>query len=224
MTENPAADAYWTEYERLWNQTVDALTAAVRLDHPEHGQADFADFLSSALRATVANVGSIDTALAGRSGSWEADKIAELLRDGAGNERADLVQFRTERVIVPLNVEELVENTYQDLPDRNDLPSYCDTVLRIGDDDDQREAAYRRYADSYRAYAERFAAAVLTAAWDIPGLRSEQVSVQVEADPDYSPRGNVTNPGEDDWLVWHLWSTAFATVGMPTVPSDAAEM
>ena len=61
MTDNPAADAYWTEYERLWNQTVGALTAAVRLNHPEHGQADFASFLSSAPRATVANVGSIDT-------------------------------------------------------------------------------------------------------------------------------------------------------------------
>lgn len=223
MMDNPAADAYWTEYERLWNQTVDALTAAVRLNHPEHGQADFAYFLSSALRATVANVGSIDTALAGRSGSWEANKVAELLHDGAGNDRAELVQFRTERVVVPLNVEELVDEAWQGNHDTGELFPYGEAEIAAGDDDELRADVYRRYAAGYRAYAERFVAAVYSAAWDIPGLASKQVSVLVETDPDYHPgEDSVTNPNdfEGDWLVRHLWSKAFAAVGMPTVPAE----
>lgn len=227
MTDNPAVDAYWTEYERLWNQTVDALTAAVRLDHPEHGQADFADFLSSAIRATVANVGSVDTALAGRSGSWEADKVAELLRDGAGSDRVDLVQYRTERVIVPLNVEDLVDEAWQCGHDAGELLPYGEADIAAGASDELREDVYRRYAAGYRAYAERFVAAVYSAAWDTPGLASKQVSVLVETDPDYQPgQDSVTNPNEfeGDWLVRHLWSKAFAAVGMPTVPSDTAEM
>lgn len=227
MTDNPAVDAYWTEYERLWNQTVDALTAAVRLDHPEHGQADFADFLSSAIRATVANVGSVDTALAGRPGSWEADKVAELLRDGAGSDRVDLVQYRTERVIVPLNVEDLVDEAWQCGHDAGELLPYGEADIAAGASDELREDVYRRYAAGYRAYAERFVAAVYSAAWDTPGLASKQVSVLVETDPDYQPgQDSVTNPNEfeGDWLVRHLWSKAFAAVGMPTVPSDTAEM
>lgn len=227
MTDNPAADAYWTEYERLWNQTVGALTAAVRLNHPEHGQADFAYFLSSALRATVANVGSIDTALAGRSGSWEANKVAELLHDGAGNDRAELVQYRTERVIVPLNVEDLVDEAWQGGHDNGGLLPYGEAEIAAGDGDELRADVYRRYAAGYRAYAERFVAAVYSAAWDTPGLASKQVSVLVETDPDYQPgQDSVTNPNEfeGDWLVRHLWSKAFAAVGMPTVPSDTAEM
>ena len=52
------AEAYATEYRRLWDATVATLTAAVQLDHPQHGPVDFSDFLASALGAVAANVGS----------------------------------------------------------------------------------------------------------------------------------------------------------------------
>ena len=38
-------EAYATEYRRLWDATVATLTAAVQLDHPQHGPVDFSDFL-----------------------------------------------------------------------------------------------------------------------------------------------------------------------------------
>lgn len=239
MTDNPAVDAYWTEYERLWNQTVDALTTAVRLDHPERRQLDFAGFVYSALRATLANVGSVDDALSALSESPEADQLDGLLRSCVGTDpidpdpfhfehyRADLVQFRTERVIVPLNIEQLVDDAWQDSRGEGSLLPYSEAIMGAEGSDELRESVYRRYAESYRAYAERFAAAVLAATLNVPGLRSELVSVQVEADPDYSlENGHVTNPieYEGDGLAWHLWSTALASVGMPAVPSDATEM
>ena len=37
------AEAYATEYRRLWDATVATLTAAVQLDHPQHGPVDFSD-------------------------------------------------------------------------------------------------------------------------------------------------------------------------------------
>lgn len=37
------AEAYATEYQRLWDATVPTLTAAVQLDHPQHGPVDFSD-------------------------------------------------------------------------------------------------------------------------------------------------------------------------------------
>ena len=60
----------------LWARTVDTLTQAVRLTRPGPDGAtepdDFADFLSSALLAVAANVGSVHRLTAGRPGSWEA--------------------------------------------------------------------------------------------------------------------------------------------------------
>ena len=34
------SEAYATEYRRLWDATVATLTAAVQLDHPQHGPVD----------------------------------------------------------------------------------------------------------------------------------------------------------------------------------------
>lgn len=59
------AEAYDSEYRRLWNVTVDTLTAAVRLRHPQHGAADFGDFLVSVIAAVAANVGSAERVIAG---------------------------------------------------------------------------------------------------------------------------------------------------------------
>lgn len=38
--EPDPAEAFTTEYRRLWDATVATLTAAVRLRHPQHGAAE----------------------------------------------------------------------------------------------------------------------------------------------------------------------------------------
>lgn len=223
---DPAVEA---ERDRLWKQAVDTLTAVARLDRFDRdGEAeDFAVFLAFALRATVANLGGLERLQERMQPSCEADKLTELLNECAGYDPHDLIQFRTERVVVPLNVEDLVDEAWQGGHDAGSLLPHGEADIAAGDDDEQRAAVYHRYAAGYRAYAERFVAAVYSAAWDTPGLTSDQVSVIVETDPDYRPgEDSVTNPNdfEADWLVRHLWSKAFAAVGMPTVPSDTAEM
>lgn len=111
-------EAYATEYQRLWDATVATLTAAVQLDHPQHGPVDFSDFLASALGAVAANVGSAYRITAGRPGSWESDALSQLVGGTVGYDADPVVLAprRTLPVIVPLNVAQLVTEAYQDAP------------------------------------------------------------------------------------------------------------
>lgn len=112
------AEAYAIEYRRLWDATVATLTAAVQLDHPQHGPVDFSDFLASALGAVAANVGSANRITAGRPGSWESDALGQLVAGTVGYDADPVVLAprRTLPVIVPLNVAQLVTEAYQDAP------------------------------------------------------------------------------------------------------------
>ena len=94
------------------------LTAAVQLDHPQHGPVDFSDFLASALGAVAANVGSGYRITAGRPGSWESDALGQLVAGTVGYDADPVVLAprRTLPVIVPLNVAQLVTEAYQDAP------------------------------------------------------------------------------------------------------------
>lgn len=238
MTENtdiPTADEYkglwhktlWDEHSRLWQEAVDSLTAAARFELFDTGPLDFTEFLATALQATIANVGDIEHLLSAQPSSWEAQKLAELVRECAGQDRDALIRYRTDPVVVPLNVEELVFDAWNDAgPETRGglLPPYGEALNEAGDDDEAHDAVTASYTLCYRAYAQRFAAAVLAAAWDVPGLASEQVSVRVEASPEYEiSESRVTNPTDmdADWLVRHLWSAALAEVGGPTFPGNA---
>jgi len=118
IDDNPAERAYIVERQRLWDTTVDVLTAAVQLDHPQHGAADFADFLASALGAVAANVGSTERITAGRPGSWEADLLVQLVNGTVGWDLTseDLAQWRTIPILVRLNVAQLVSESRMDAP------------------------------------------------------------------------------------------------------------
>jgi len=109
-------EAYAEEYRRLWDTTVATLTAAVRLTRPQHGAMDFADFLAAALGAVAANVGSAERITAGRPESWESDLLAQLVAGTIGYETTpeELAARRTEPVVVPLNVAQLVNEARTD--------------------------------------------------------------------------------------------------------------
>lgn len=136
MTEQGAQLAYDTEYRRLWDSTVDTLTAAVQLVHPERGAMDFPDFLASALGTVAANVGSASRITAGRPGSWESDALGRLVAGTVGYDAdaLELAPRRTVPVLVPLNVAQLVAEAYEDAPaERREamLPHVDDAVQVI---------------------------------------------------------------------------------------------
>jgi hypothetical protein len=178
MTEQQASpgpdptEAYATEYRRLWDATVATLTAAVQLDHPQHGAVDFSDFLASALGAVAANVGSAERITAGRPGSWESDALGQLVTGTVGYDAdaVELAPLRTVPVLVPLNVAQLVTEAYQDAPhERREtmLPHVDDAaqvLYRAGEEwraahpapaEDAPEAEWETYSAAEDAQAEQ---------------------------------------------------------------------
>jgi hypothetical protein len=237
------AEAYVTEYRRLWDATVATLTAAVRVNHPQHGAVDFADFLASALGAVAGNVGSGERITAGRPGSWESDLVAQLVTGTVGDDGAALATYRTEPVVVRLNVAQLVIEAREDAREQERdgmLVDLADAIDALPDPwGDGREPTEeeesdwaaaeahlrRRYTEAYEAYAQRFAAAVAEAAEGIEGL-SVPVEVKAETDPEASwgHDQETTNPqewAEDDELACRLWAAARQRAGVPRLDDTA---
>lgn len=175
----------------LWARTVEVLTQAVRLTRPGLDGAtepdDFADFLSSALVAVAANVGSVHRLTAGRPGSWEADLVHQLAYGAlAGDDPDFLIAHRTAPVRIPLNVAQLVDDEgphaeppVVSLDEATGAIAWPDEDPDLTDDQyDAAEAAavaaeadlLRRYAEAYTDYATRFAALVDAEARTIRGL------------------------------------------------------
>lgn len=122
---------------------------------------------------------------------------------------------RSEPITISLNVAQLVE-------DEDHLPgvlvSYDEAVFDARDDDVAEELA-SRYSVAYLAYAQVFAAAIDAEAEKHPGL-SGLVALNVDASiTGRSAQGDrrVHNPTEwdSDTLVWHLWSAARQSAGLP---------
>ncbi len=237
---NGASDegsAYDDERAVLWGKAVRALTAAVRLD------LDFGDFLGSALAAVAGNVGDTDRLIAGRPGSWEADLVMNLAGGTVGYDQdlTALARYRTEPVVVPLNVHDLLVDEANKFETPYEQEMYeiderlSDIAESIADSDDgarryeaalleastAEDAAKARWTAKYTAYAEAFAVAVAQEAAQIEGL---QVPVTLRANasldgarPDGLHDGDAENPDVGvDPLVLHLWQAARRAVPLPT--------
>jgi hypothetical protein len=145
--------------DRGWDEVlavaVRVLTEAARLRRPvlrqaEGGgwepdplrteRADWAEIVTLAVAGAAANVGSIDRALEGRPGSWEADAVRSLLESTVGHDSAHLLEHRTEPIRVTLRPAEILSDLgYAALYDesRQILQSEQDRHLwryRLGED------------------------------------------------------------------------------------------
>lgn len=86
----------------------DADSGVWRKDPTHTQQADWAEFVTQALAGAAANVGSVDAALAGRPGSWEADAVRNLLYCTVGYDEQYLFEHRTEPLRVVVDVEQVL--------------------------------------------------------------------------------------------------------------------
>lgn len=94
-------------------QAIAALTAAAQTTRiigqgtpNEHSEpADFAEIACHVLTSVAANVGSVETLLAGRPGSWEADYVRQIVQSTAGDEPDELLRWRTVPVRLAVDVE-----------------------------------------------------------------------------------------------------------------------
>lgn len=215
------AEQYAANRNRLWVTATAALTAAAKLTHPTGHQLDFADFLADSLAAVTANLGGVAELLAGRSGSWEAALVDQLVNGTLGYDSTDaeLIRRRTEPVTVTLNVASLVDQhaapgngPYIDALDE------LDARYDVANESEQEHLdvaageLHRDWTDRYIAYADRFSAAVHAAAAQL-GV-TVPVTVEASTDPDnvYGQPDNTGDPGwadrHTDLLAWQLWRAA----------------
>jgi hypothetical protein len=117
---NEVADRGWDE---VLADAIRVLTEATRLrrsvlqqsggtgwePHPTQTEpADWAEFITLAVAGAAANVGSIEKALEGRPGSWEADAVRGMLLATLGENSAELLRHRTEPIRVVLRPAEIL--------------------------------------------------------------------------------------------------------------------
>lgn len=186
---------------------------------PDREPADWAEFVSQALVGAVANVGSIDVALSGRPGSWEADGFRNLLTSTVGYDEASLLEHRTEPIVVELFVDEILvdlgawkpyDDAQREIAARYDalgIPtaSTPEGAALLAPATDEQEPQADELADleerleqqrerDWAAYGEALKAAVEAAAGRLEGLR---VSVVVTVDLQTFRRAE--DRGGDSW-------------------------
>jgi hypothetical protein len=133
---SPSRDA--TAYDQLLRDAVTALTAAARLTWTDRGPdgtalsrpCDWAEFVTLALAGAAANIGGVETVLAGRPGSWEADAVRSLLTATVGHDEQQLLEHRTDPVVVSINVDDMMV----DLGAWQAYDDACDALQRRYDD------------------------------------------------------------------------------------------
>jgi hypothetical protein len=105
---------------------VRALTAAARDTYTDRDggthRYDFAELACQVLTTVAANLGGVEALLDTRPGSWEADHVRRIVYATAGDEREQLLRWRTEPVRLVLHVEDLFTDLgldwlYQDAAD-----------------------------------------------------------------------------------------------------------
>lgn len=165
---------------------VDVLADAVRvLTEAARTSSDWAEFVTLALAGAAANVGSVEAALAGRPGSWEADGVRSLLTSTVGYDEQYLLEHRTEPVRVVLYVDEILYDldiglAYDDAARQLAArPATTDAENdALGELEDRLEQQRRQ---DWQAHGAALEAAVHAAAAQLPGL-SVPVSVVVDLD------------------------------------------
>jgi len=102
--------------------------------------ADWAEFITLAVAGAAANVGSVERALQGRPGSWEADAVRSMLMSTVGEEPAELLRHRTEPLQVVLRPAEI-------LSDLGYAAMYDESRRAIQAEQDRRVWRYRLGSD-----------------------------------------------------------------------------
>src|SRR5215475_8101530 len=223
-------------YEEVLADAVRVLTEAAR------GTADWAEFVTLALAGAAANLGGVELALAGRPGSWEADKVRGLLHSTVGEDEQHLLGHRTEPLVVPVHVEDiLIElgiwalyfDASAELDGREeavlararsdygplsviveDLPAVEQAAL--AGLDRLRGALEAQREREWSAYGEAFRASVLQAAGELfPGL-PVPVPVEVVVELEWQDGLGIAD-AEVEWggPVWRLWEAARRGTPLP---------
>src|SRR6266545_2832384 len=108
-SESRSYDAVLADAVRMLTEAARrSITWTDRDGHEHQQQADFAEFVTHAVAGAAANLGGIEHVLAGRPGSWEADKVRDMLHSTVGYDEQYLDEYRTEPVVVRVHVDDIL--------------------------------------------------------------------------------------------------------------------
>ncbi|HEX7826530.1 MAG TPA: XRE family transcriptional regulator, partial [Mycobacterium sp.] len=102
-----------TEATRLTNQPMRQSSSGGWEANPDPRAAlpiDWAEFVTLALAGAAANAGGTEAVLAGRPGSWEAERVRETLQSTVFDDK-DLLRHRTEPITIELWVQAILDDT-----------------------------------------------------------------------------------------------------------------
>ncbi|MEU4165167.1 hypothetical protein, partial [Actinoplanes sp. NPDC026670] len=229
---HPAAGADDT----LVGQAIEALTSLARQTRVRGAgtpaettePVDFAEIAAHVLTSVAANLGSVETLLAGRPGSWEADLVRQLINGTAEEDR--LLAWRTEPYQVRLDVDGLFDDFGIGALHEADLDAAIAAANADNLTDEQYEAAAARETaieDLYQQDRDAYAAAYLDIArswltrhglttgaelvrtdYDHPGHRTDQ------------PQWNALDDALDEYARVH---TPLPQTGTPPLWTAGAE-
>lgn len=146
-------------------------------DPSETEPADWAEFVTHALAGAAANVGGVDTALAGRPGSWEADGVRNLLYSTVGYDEQYLFEHRTEPLRIEVDIERILSGFDLDMlydAAANAIEEMADAATAHLDYSPY-EWTYHRDANGHYVAADPQAPA-----WSIERWRADRVDEQVD--------------------------------------------
>jgi hypothetical protein len=234
MTESHApTSGNQRTYRDVLADAVRVLTEAARrtINWRDHDgreyqlQADFAEFVTRALAGAAANMGSIEAVLAGRPGSWEANYVRRMLHSTVGYEEQYLHEHRTERLIVRVHVEDILndlglstlyDDAHEEISRREDAirarhSSYDEGQAALDKLDRLHEALDAWRARECAAYGHAFRANIEVAADELfPDLPVPvEVIVELDWQDDLGPTYEWDGPA------WRLWETARRNTALP---------
>jgi hypothetical protein len=180
MTDTDATDRPGPNEQRA--AAIAALTALARTSD-DGARMDFADALAGILASVTANVGHIEQLLAGRSGSWEADLVRQLVCGTVGWEEQYLPERRTEPIVVWLDVEAILEDRLGD--------AWHEGWTRLEDEvSEAYDAAYETACQDHAGDPH------LAAAGDVEAMNAALTGADITAGADAFARLRA----EQDWL------------------------
>lgn len=166
---HPAAGAD----DDLAGQAIEALTSLARQTRVRGAgtpaeatePVDFADLAAQVLTSVAANLGGVETLLAGRPGSWEADLVRRLIEGTTSEDR--ILAWRTEPYRISLNVDDVFADFGISQLYDADLDAAIEAASADGLSEAQADAAEARETAIealYRQDRDAYAAAYLDVA------------------------------------------------------------
>jgi hypothetical protein len=208
---HPAASAD----DALAGQAIEVLTSLARQTRVRGAgtaaeatePVDFADLAAHVLTSVAANLGGVETLLAGRPGSWEADLVRRLVEGTAPDD--EILGWRTEPYRIHLNADDMFADFGISQLYDADLDAAIEAASADDLSDEQADAASARETAIealYQQDRDAYAAAYLDVAraWlEKRGLTTGVELVRTDYDhpgynPNRQPEWNVVNDALDE--------------------------